>query len=80
MPLAQIPLEDVARATVPGMTFSTRIAFSPDGNLVTYLHAAQGSLLRQLFGCDPTSAQSRLLLGPPDGGATEDNLLLEAGA
>lgn len=72
-----IPLEDMARAPSPGMTFPTRIAFSPDGRLVTCLYAQQGSLVRQLYGYDPETGQARLLLAPPGGGVTEDNLSLE---
>jgi dipeptidyl-peptidase-4 len=77
MQLNPIPLEDVARAPVPGGVFPTRIAFSPDGRMVTFLNASQGSLVRQLFAYDVETNQTRLLLTPPGGGATEDNLSLE---
>ena len=77
MTLPPLTFEDIARIPAPGMTYPSRISFSPDGQLVTYLHAAEGSLVRQLYGFDPATAQARLLLAPPDGGATEDNLSLE---
>ncbi len=77
MTLPPLSFEDVARAPAPGMTYPTKIAFSPDGQLITYLHAVEGSLVRQLYGFDPATGQARLLLAPPGGGATEDRLSLE---
>ncbi len=77
MTLPPLSFEDVARAPAPGMTHPTKIAFSPDGQMVTYLLAAEGSLVRQFYGFDPATGRSRLLLSPPGGGATEDKLSLE---
>lgn len=77
MTLPPLPFTDVARAPAPGMTHPTKIAFSPDGQVITYLQAAEGSLVRKLYGFDPATGQSRLVLVPPGGGITEDKLSLE---
>jgi dipeptidyl-peptidase-4 len=59
------------------MAYPTKIAFSPDGQMVTYLHAEDGGLVRHLYGFDLATGQARLLLAPTGGGATEDSLSLD---
>lgn len=77
MPSPSIHLEDVATYPLPGQSFPTKAGFAPDNRRVTFLYSAQGSLVRQLFVFDPDSGEKRLLIEPPGGGATEENLSLE---
>ncbi len=57
---------------VPG-----NITFSPDSSLIAYLWSAQGDLNRQLYAYDPQTGETRLLVSPPDGGTTDENISLE---
>jgi dipeptidyl-peptidase-4 len=76
-PLSSIPVEEVARRPPPGTAIPGSIQFSPDDELITYLYSPEGSLSRQLYGFDPQSGQSRLLLAPAEGGTTEEGVSLE---
>lgn len=77
-PAASIPLEDVARLPAPGMSFPGAVSFSPDGQLVAFLHSKQQQLSRQLYALDVTAKRVSLLAAPPnDQGDTERNLSLE---
>jgi dipeptidyl-peptidase-4 len=72
-----IPIEEIARYPLPGMAIPGSLAFSPDDRLITYLHSPERSLVRQLFAFDPATREHRLLVEPPEGGATEQNVSLE---
>jgi dipeptidyl-peptidase-4 len=72
-----IPIEEIARYPLPGMAIPGSLAFSPDDRLITYLHSPARSLVRQLFAFDPRTGEHRLLVEPPEGGATEENVSLE---
>jgi dipeptidyl-peptidase-4 len=74
---AELPLESVAAYPLPGMAIPGAIVFSPDDQLISYLLSPDRSLTRQLYAFDPSSGEQRLLLAPPDGGATEENISLE---
>lgn len=79
---ALIPLEDVARMPAPGLSVPVNVSFSPDGQLVAFLHAKdQNQLSRQLYALDVPQRRVSLLAAPPEdrGGAgnTEGNLSLE---
>ena len=69
-----ITLEDVARLPLPGMAVPADIAFSPDDRLVTYLFSPQRDLTNQLYAFDPQSGRRWVLVTPPDGGTTEENV------
>ena len=69
-----IPLEDVARLPLPGMAVPADIAFSPDDRLVTYLYSPQRDLTNQLYAFDPQTGRRWVLVTPPDGGTTEENV------
>lgn len=69
-----IPLNEVAQIPAPGMSFPADLAFSPDDYLVTYLYSPERSLTRQLFAFDIQSGQHKLLVTPPGGGTTEENV------
>lgn len=72
-----LSIEEVARYPLPGMAIPGALTFSPDDALVTYLFSPEGSLTRQLFAFDPQTGVQSLLIAPPDGGTTEENLSLE---
>ena len=72
-----LPIEEVARYPLPGMAIPGSLAFSPDDQLITYLFSEEGSLTRQLYAFDPQTGEQRLLVAPPEGGATDENISLE---
>ncbi len=69
--------EDVARYPQPGMLQPSRLAFSTDDRLITYLRSADASLSTELYAFDPETGAERLLAHPPGGGETEENLSRE---
>ncbi|OQS06252.1 dipeptidyl peptidase [Thraustotheca clavata] len=69
--------EDVARMPTPGSNAPTRLGFSPNGRLLTYLHSSNNELTQQLYGLDMTTYQVALVARPPGSGNTESNLSLE---
>lgn len=71
------PIEEVARYPLPGAAIPGALAFSPDDTLVTYLFSPDGGLARHLYAFDLNTGDERLLVSPPDGGASEENLPLE---
>ena len=61
---ARLTLADVARFPRPGMAIPGRVAFTPDGDAVTYLHSESGSLVRALWEYTIESGERRVLAGP----------------
>jgi dipeptidyl-peptidase-4 len=72
-----MPIEAIATYPLPGMNVPGTIAFSPDDQLITYLHSADASLVRQLYAYRPATGQRQLLLAPADTGTTEEQLSIE---
>ena len=72
--MQKITLDDVASYPLPGFTAPGAFAFSPDDQIISYLHSPAGTLVRQLFQFDPQTGEQRLLLSPPGSGASEENL------
>lgn len=72
-----ISLEDISSYPLPGMAVPGAIEWSPDDSLITFLLSPERSLTRQLYAYDPASGETRLLLAPAGGGATEENISLE---
>lgn len=72
-----IPIEEIARIPLPGMAIPGEMNFSPDDRLVTFLYSPERSLTRQLFAFDPQTGERNLLVAPPSGGVTEENVSLE---
>lgn len=77
MARALIPLEDVATMPAPGLNFPVNVSFSPDSQLVAFLHSQQNALSRQLYALDVRTRTTQLLASPPNQGDTEGNLSLE---
>lgn len=73
----QIPIEEVARFPLPGMSIPSRLAFSPDDRLVSYLFSSEGGLTQQLYAYDLEKGEHHLLVTPPAGGVAEENISLE---
>ncbi|MGH9293110.1 MAG: DPP IV N-terminal domain-containing protein, partial [Acidimicrobiales bacterium] len=48
-PSDPLPFEAIGRLPLPGMAVPAEVAFSPNGAVVSYLHAPDGSLDRRLF-------------------------------
>ena len=72
-----MPIEAIAAYPLPGMAIPGSIAFSPDDLLVTYLFSPERTLTRQLYAFDPQTSEQHLLVTPPGGGTTEENVSLE---
>ena len=60
----RLTLADVARYPRPGMAVPGRIAFTPDGTSVMYLHSEGGSLVRSLWEYEMASGERRVVAGP----------------
>ncbi len=56
-----IPIEEIAKFPPPGMSLPVMVAFSPDDRLVTYLHGADQSPVRQLYALSAQTGQSRVI-------------------
>ncbi len=76
-PVPAFPIEEVAKYPRPGTAIPGALAFSPDDKLITYLFSPDASLTRQLYAFDPETGEHSLVIEPPDGGATEENISLE---
>ena len=75
--MTQITVEQIVQLPLPGMNIPSSLAFSPTGQLITYLYSEDGSLTRQLYALDLDTAVSKQIITPPDGGTTDDNISLE---
>jgi dipeptidyl-peptidase-4 len=71
-----LALEDAAAYPQPGLVQPQSLAFTPDDAALTWLRSPDRSLTRQLYRHDLATGAETLLLTPPGGGATEDNLSL----
>ncbi len=73
-----IPVEEVARVPAPGMAVPTSFAFSPGGDVVSFLFSGEGGLVRQLHFLDVVTGERRVVVAPGrEGGVGEDNVALE---
>ncbi|HZN63217.1 MAG TPA: S9 family peptidase [Planctomycetota bacterium] len=75
--MPELTLDLVARYPRPGTAIPGKIAFSPDGRLLTYLHAPEGGLARVLHAMDVATGATRVLFAPPGGGVTDANVSRE---
>ena len=74
---APLPLEDAAAYPLPGLVHPQSLGFTPDDAALTYLRSPERSLTRQLYRRDLATGAESLLVTPPGGGVTEENLSLE---
>jgi dipeptidyl-peptidase-4 len=77
LPASALLIEEVARFPRPGTAIPGALAFSPDDRWITYLFSPEASLTRQLYAFDPLTGEQSLVIAPPEGGTTEDNVSLE---
>ncbi len=56
-----IPFEEIAKFPPPGMSAPVMLAFSPDDSLLTYLHGADQSPVRQLYALDTDTGEARII-------------------
>ena len=73
-PLERLTLTDVARVPRPGTVVPAALAFTPDGEAVTYLFSEDGSLVRSLWRYDIATGERRVLAGPPPSSLSESQL------
>jgi len=60
-----ITLEEVATYPRPGAGVPGRVGFTPDSSAVTWLHSAEGSLVRSLWAVDVANGERRELAAAP---------------
>lgn len=65
LPFETISITDVAKLPRPGMAVPGGYRFTPDGQGLTYLHSAEGSLVRSLWLYEFATGERRVLAGPP---------------
>ena len=70
-----VSLADLHALPLPGMDAPTRLAFSPDGAWLAFLHAGDGTMSRSLWGVEVASGERHLVAGPQSG--TRDEAALE---
>ena len=70
-------IDEIARLPSPGLAIPTRITFSPDGRLIAFLWSQEGSLTQQLYAYHLDTGEIQLLVSPPEGGTTDENVSLE---
>jgi dipeptidyl-peptidase-4 len=64
-PGRELTIEALVRFPRPGMGAPSRLAFSPDGRLLTYLYSDRGDLTLDLHALDIASGERRLLARHP---------------
>jgi len=71
----QITLDEVARYPRPGASAPSDFSFSPDGALLTYLHAPDGGLRRELYALDLASGVAGPLFGAEEAPISREEAL-----
>jgi dipeptidyl-peptidase-4 len=64
-PGRELTIEALVRFPRPGMGAPSRLAFAPDGRLLTYLYSERGDITLDLYALDLTSGERRLLARHP---------------
>jgi len=77
MPHAGFPIEEVAKYPLPGMIGPSKITFSPDDTLVTYLYSRDHTLSADLLAYEVETRKDVLLVQPPGSGDTDENVSRE---
>lgn len=73
----RLTLADISHLPYPGTAVPASIAFSPDGGALTYLHSADGTLVRSLWWHDLASGERRVVCGPSPDTEAEASLSVE---
>jgi dipeptidyl-peptidase-4 len=73
----RLTIADISHLPLPGTDVPGSIGFSPDGSAITYLHSADGSLVRSLWWHDLASGERWIIAGPSAGTDREESLSLE---
>jgi dipeptidyl-peptidase-4 len=71
---ARLSLDDLGRLPLPGTDVPAAIAFTPDGDALTYLHSGAGSLVRSLWWHDLRTGERRVIASPLPGTEREETL------
>lgn len=69
-----ITLDDLHRLLLPGMDAPSRLTFSPDGQWLAFLHAADGTTAQSLWRVDVRDGRRSLVAHATAGTATEETL------
>ncbi|WP_322817692.1 S9 family peptidase [Tepidiforma sp.] len=72
-----LTIADLARFPRPGTNVPGGLGFTPDGRSVTYLHSAEGNLVRSLWRLDLETGERTVLAGPPPATTSESTLSRE---
>src|SRR5262245_22148084 len=70
-PAWRLTLEALAQFPRPGAGAPARLAFSPDGRLLSYLFSGRGDLALDLWALDLATGERRVLARPPGAGTTD---------
>ena len=70
-PYESLTITQVATFPRPGAVVPGHLGFTPDGNAVTYLFSAEGSLVRSLWRFDLATGGRTVLAGPPPSSTSE---------
>ncbi|MCX7618102.1 S9 family peptidase [Tepidiforma sp.] len=73
----RLTIADLARFPRPGLNVPGGLGFTPDGRAVTYLHSAEGNLVRSLWQLDLETGERRVIAGPPPATTSEQQLSRE---
>ena len=72
-----LPIDEIARFPLPGMSIPDSLAFRPDNKEISYLASPDGGLTTSLYAFDLQTGSHTLLADPPGGGTTETNISRE---
>ncbi len=74
--MEELTLDRVAHLPAPGLAIPGKLAFSPSGRILTFLHDPEGGLNRRMWSLDVETGE-RTLFFAPETGVTEENISRE---
>lgn len=75
--MARLSVDDICQLPLPGTDIPDNVAFTPDGEALTYLRSQDGSMVRSLWRHDLATGERRVLAGPLPEASSEEVLGLE---
>jgi dipeptidyl-peptidase-4 len=75
--VARLSVDKICHLPLPGTDIPAKVAFTPDGEALTYLRSTNGSLVRSLWRHDLATGERRVLAGPIPEASSEEALRLE---